>query len=99
MQPCGAAGARRGLNVRATLRPQVLLIHNSAAADIAQLPAVKAALARSQTESKVASYLDMFASYEGEISTMEEVRTLAAAGLLDVDDSAQPGSQSASREY
>lgn len=78
-------GAPSAVTIQAKTKVTALLVRSScmSAAQLDALPSVRAELARSQTESNVAQCLDLFASYSSEMSSAEELRTLAAAGLLD----------------
>lgn len=66
--------------VRARTRMKVLMVRRADAAALKHQPLVKAALYRTQTDSSVLEALEHFATYDGEVTTIDELRkSLAAA--------------------
>ncbi|KAF6258183.1 hypothetical protein COO60DRAFT_1693425 [Scenedesmus sp. NREL 46B-D3] len=65
--------------VRARTKMKVLLVRRADAAALKHQPGIKAALYRTQTESSVLGALENFATYDNEVTTIDDLRKSLAA--------------------
>lgn len=76
----GSRALPASATVRARTRMKVLMVRRADAAALKHQPGIKAALQRTQTESSVLEALENFATYDGEVTAIDELRkSLAVA--------------------
>jgi hypothetical protein len=85
--------------VRARTRMKVLLVRRADAAALKHQPDIKAALYRTQTESSVLDVLESFATYDNEVTTIDDLRKSLQAASSSFSAAAQLSAIAAASGY